>query len=29
MPSYKDKFTAQEVADVVTYLVSLKGVDGR
>ena len=25
MPSYKDKFTAQELADVVSYLVSLKG----
>ncbi len=25
MPSYKDKFTPQELADVVSYLVSLKG----
>jgi putative heme-binding domain-containing protein len=25
MPSYKDKLTAQELADVVSYLVSLKG----
>jgi putative heme-binding domain-containing protein len=25
MPSYKDKLNAQELADVVTYLVSLKG----
>ena len=26
MPSYKDKFNRQELADVVSYLVSLKGV---
>jgi len=26
MPSYKDKLTPQEIADVVSYLVSLKGV---
>lgn len=26
MPSYKDKLTAAEMADLVTYLVSLKGV---
>ena len=26
MPSYKDKLTQQEIADVVSYLVSLKGV---
>lgn len=26
MPSYKDKLTQQEIADIVTYLVSLKGV---
>jgi putative heme-binding domain-containing protein len=25
MPSYKDKFTAGELSDVVAYLVSLKG----
>jgi putative heme-binding domain-containing protein len=25
MPSYKDKFTDQELADVITYLVTLKG----
>jgi hypothetical protein len=25
MPSYKDKLTAQELADLVSYLVSLKG----
>ena len=25
MPSYKDKLSAQELADVVSYLVSLKG----
>jgi len=25
MPSYKDKLNAQELADVVSYLVSLKG----
>jgi putative heme-binding domain-containing protein len=27
MPSYKDKLNSQEVADVVSYLVSLKGLD--
>jgi len=27
MPSYKDKLSPQEVADVVSYLASLKGVD--
>jgi len=26
MPSYKDKLSSQELADVVAYLVSLKGV---
>ncbi len=25
MPSYKEKFNRQELADVVSYLVSLKG----
>ena len=25
MPSYKDKLNAQELADLVSYLVSLKG----
>jgi hypothetical protein len=25
MPSYKDKLSTQELADVVSYLVSLKG----
>ena len=25
MPSYKDKLTQQEIADIVSYLVSLKG----
>ena len=27
MPSYKDKLTAQELADVVAYLNSLKSVE--
>ena len=27
MPSYKDKLSSQELADVVSYLTSLKGVD--
>jgi putative heme-binding domain-containing protein len=27
MPSYKDKLSSQELADVVSFLVSLKGVD--
>lgn len=27
MPSFRDKLTAQEVADVVTYLTTLKGVN--
>lgn len=27
MPSYKDKLTSQELADVVSYLISLKGVN--
>jgi cytochrome c oxidase cbb3-type subunit III len=26
MPSFKDKLTSQEIADIVSYLVSLKGV---
>jgi cytochrome c oxidase cbb3-type subunit 3 len=26
MPSYKDKLTSQEIADIVSYLVSLKGL---
>ena len=26
MPSYKDKFNAQELADLEAYLLSLKGV---
>jgi hypothetical protein len=29
MPSYKDKLTKQELSDLVSYLVSLKGVDVR
>jgi putative heme-binding domain-containing protein len=29
MPSYKDKLTTPELADVVSYLVSLKGVDAK
>ncbi|HEX4275638.1 MAG TPA: c-type cytochrome [Bryobacteraceae bacterium] len=29
MPSYKDKLTAQEVADVVSYLGTLKGIDSK
>ncbi len=28
MPSYKDKLNAQEVADLVSYLLSLKGLTG-
>lgn len=27
MPSYRGKFTAEELADLVTYLLSLKGMD--
>jgi putative heme-binding domain-containing protein len=27
MPSYKDKLNSQELADIVSYLISLKGVD--
>jgi putative heme-binding domain-containing protein len=27
MPSYKSKFTPQEIADVVSYLGTLKGID--
>jgi hypothetical protein len=27
MPSYKEKLTSQEIADLVTYLVSLKGLN--
>ena len=26
MPSYKDKLSSQEMADMIAYLVSLKGV---
>ncbi len=26
MPSYKDKFSAKETADIVAYLLSLKGI---
>ena len=26
MPSYKDKLSSQEMTDVLTYLVSLKGI---
>jgi putative heme-binding domain-containing protein len=29
MPSYKSKLSSQELADVVTYLTSLKGVEGK
>ena len=29
MPSYKDKLTPQEVADVVSYLGTLKGIDSK
>jgi putative heme-binding domain-containing protein len=29
MPSYKDKLSASELADVVTYLLSLKGLDSQ
>jgi putative heme-binding domain-containing protein len=29
MPSYKDKLSAREIADVVTYLLSLKGLDSQ
>jgi putative heme-binding domain-containing protein len=29
MPSYKDKLSAQERADVISYLASLKGIDKR
>ena len=27
MPSYRDKLQPQELADVIAYLVSLKGID--
>jgi len=27
MPSYRDKFSAQELADVIAYLMSLKGIN--
>jgi mono/diheme cytochrome c family protein len=27
MPSYKDKLSAQELADVIAYLISLKGIN--
>jgi hypothetical protein len=26
MPSYRDKLTSQELADLIAYLVSLKGI---
>jgi len=29
MPSYQDKLNNQELADVVSYLASLKGIDGQ
>ncbi len=29
MPSYKDKLSTQEVADLVTYLMSLKRMDSK
>ena len=29
MPSYKGKLSNQELADVVTYLTSLKGIDAK
>jgi putative heme-binding domain-containing protein len=29
MPSYKDKLNAQEVGDLVSYLLSLKGLPGK
>jgi mono/diheme cytochrome c family protein len=29
MPSYKDKLTSQEIADVVSYLGTLKGIETR
>ena len=29
MPSFKDKLSAQELADVVSYLLSLKGIEER
>ena len=29
MPSYKDKLSVQELADVVSYLESLKGIEER
>ena len=27
MPSYRDKLTPAEIADLVAYLVSLKGIE--
>lgn len=27
MPSYRDKFSSQEIADVIAYLISLKGIN--
>lgn len=27
MPSYRDKFSSQELADVIAYLISLKGIN--
>jgi hypothetical protein len=29
MPSYKDKLTPQELADLIAYVGGLKGVDAR
>ena len=29
MPSYEGKFSSQELADLVTYLLSLKGMDSQ
>jgi putative heme-binding domain-containing protein len=29
MPSYQDKLNARELADLVSYLVSLKGIDNQ
>jgi putative heme-binding domain-containing protein len=29
MPSYKDKFTPQELADLIAYVGSLRGAEGR
>jgi mono/diheme cytochrome c family protein len=29
MPSYQDKLNNQELEDIVSYLASLKGIDGQ